>query len=97
MRQEVLGQPLAHSTGGYNNVLNVFDLFWGEWLCGVDFHPLNSCAILHWCHLVGRVLGNDWFEVLVLHEGFIDIARHVAIDMSLCVVPSDCKKENPSS
>ncbi len=31
--------------------------------------------------------GRDWFGVLVLHVGFVDIAGHVAINMSLCIVP----------
>ncbi len=68
--------------------MNRFDLFWGEWLCVVVLH-LNSCAILDWCRLVGSMLGSDWFGVMVLCEGFVDIAEHVAIDLSLHVVPSE--------
>ncbi len=74
---------------GANDVLNAYDFFWGEWLCGVDLHPLNSCAILDWCRLVRSMLGSDWFGVLVLSESFDDVARHVAIDMSLCIVPGE--------
>jgi hypothetical protein len=64
-------------------------IFLGEWLCGVNLHPLNQCAILDWCHLVRSMLGRDWFGVLVLCEGFIDISGHVAISMSSRVVPGE--------
>ncbi len=74
---------------GTNKILDVFDLFWGEWLCGVDLHPLNSCAILDWGCLVGSMLGRNWFGVLVLREGLIDIAGHVAINMFWCIVPGE--------
>jgi hypothetical protein len=33
------------------------------------------------------MLGSDWFGVLILCEGFVDIAGHVAIDMPLRIVP----------
>ena len=52
------------------NVLDAFDLLWGEGSCGVDLHPLNPCTILDWGHFVGSMLGRDWFGVLVLCEGF---------------------------
>ncbi len=64
------------------NVLDVFDLLWGEGLCGVALHPLNPCAILDWGCLVGSMLGRDWFGVLVLCEGFVDVSGHMAIDVS---------------
>ncbi len=67
---------------GTDNVFDTFDLFWGEGLCGVDLHPLNPCAILDWGRLVGSMLGRDWFGVLVLCEGFVDVHRHMAIDAS---------------
>ncbi len=35
------------------------------------------------------MLGRDWFGVLVLCEGFVDIARHVTINVSLRVVPDE--------
>ncbi len=73
---------------GTNDVLDGFDLLWGEGLCGVDLHPL-LCTILDWCRLVGSMLGKDQFGVLVLCEGFADIAKHVAIDVSLCIVPGE--------
>jgi hypothetical protein len=68
---------------GTDNVLNAFDSFWVELLCGVDLHPLNSCSILDLCCFVGTMLVSDWFGVLVLGEGFVDVAEHVAMDMSL--------------
>ncbi len=68
--------------GGTNNVLDVFDLRWGERLCGVDLHPLNLCTILDQGRLAGSMLGRDWFGVLVLHEGFINEPVHVAMNMS---------------
>ncbi len=74
---------------GTNDVLDVFDLCWGEWLFGVDLQPLNSCAIMDWCCLVGSMLGRDWFGMLLLCEGFVDIARHVATGVSLRVVPGE--------
>jgi hypothetical protein len=74
---------------GTDNVLDVFDLFWGEWLHGVDLHPLNPCTILDWCRHVGRMLGKDWFGMLVLCESFVDIAGHMAIGMSLHVVSGE--------
>jgi hypothetical protein len=81
-----------------DNVLDTFDLFWGEWLCGVDLHPLNRYAMLDWCRLVGSMLGRDWFGVLVFCEGFVDIAGHVAIHVSLHLVPGElyaAKKRTP--
>ncbi len=56
-------------------------------LCGVNLHPLDPCTILDWGHLDGNMLKRDRFGVLVLCEGFVDVPGHVAIDMSLCVVP----------
>ncbi len=41
---------------GTDDVLNTFDLLWGEGLCDVDLHPLNPCALLDWGHLVGSML-----------------------------------------
>jgi hypothetical protein len=67
---------------GTNDVLDQFDLLRGEGLCGVNLHPLNPCAILDWGHLVGSMLGRDWFGVLVLCEGFVDVPGHIAIDVS---------------
>ncbi len=67
---------------GTGNVLDEFDILWGKELCGVDLHPLNPCAILDWGRLVGSMLGRDWFGVLVLYEGFVDVAGHMAIDPS---------------
>ncbi len=89
MQQEVLGCHSRIVKEGADDVLNLFDFVWGNWLCGVDLHPLNSCSILDWCCLVGSMLGSDQFGVLVLCEGFVDVAGHVAIDMSLCVVPGE--------
>ncbi len=48
---------------------------------------LNSCTILDRGYFVGSMLGRDWFGVLVLCEGFVYVPRHVAIDVSLQVVP----------
>ncbi len=62
--------------------MDAFDLHRGEGLCGIDLHPLNLCTILDWGHLVGSMLERDWFGVLVLREGFIDVPGHVAIDVS---------------
>jgi hypothetical protein len=70
-----------------NNVLDVFDLRGGERLCGVDLPPLNLCTILDWGHLLRSILERDRLGVLVLREGFIDVPRHVAIDISKHVVP----------
>ncbi len=67
---------------GTDDVLDAFDLFWGEGLCGVDLHPLNPCAILDRGHLVGSMLGRDWFGALVLYEGFVDVSGHMAINVS---------------
>jgi hypothetical protein len=64
---------------GTGNVLDAFDLLQGEGLCAVDLHPLNPCAILDWGRLVGSMLGRDWFGVLVLREGFVDVPRHMAM------------------
>ncbi len=72
---------------GMNNVLEVFYLLQGERLSGVDLHPLNLCTILDSCCLVGNMLGKDRFGVLVLLEGFVDVPRHVATNVSLHVVP----------
>ncbi len=72
---------------GTNDVLEVFDLLQGEGLCGVNLHPLNPCTILDWGPTVGSMLGRDRFGVLVLREGFVDVPGHVAIDVSLHVVP----------
>ncbi len=58
-------------------------------MCGANLHSLNLCAILDGCHLVGSILGSDWFGVLILREGFVDIAGHVAINVSLCIVPGE--------
>jgi hypothetical protein len=66
--------------------LDAFDLLRGEGLCGVNLYPLNPCAILDQGRLVGSMLGRDWFGVLVLYEGFVDVPGHMAIDMSKCVV-----------
>jgi hypothetical protein len=74
---------------GTDNDLDAFDLFWGEWLCVVYLHPLNSCAIMNWCCLVGSMLGRDWFGVLVPCEGFVDIAGHVTTNVSLCIGPGE--------
>ncbi len=65
-----------------NDVLDVFDLLWGEGLCGVILHPLSQFAIPDQGHLVGSMLGRDWFGVLVLHEGFVDVPGHMAIGVS---------------
>ncbi len=67
---------------GTNNVLDAFDLLWGEGLCDINLHPLNPCAILDWGRLVGSMLGRDSFGVLVLCEGFADVPRHMAINTS---------------
>ncbi len=72
---------------GTDDVLDAFDLLWGEGLCGVDFHPLNPCTILDWGRFEGSMLERDWFGVLVLCEGFVDVSGHVAINVSLRVVP----------
>ncbi len=85
----MLGQLLRIVQEGTNNVLDLFDLVWGEGLCGVNLNPLNYCNILDWCRLVRSMLRRDWFGVLVLCEGFVDIAGHVAINVSLCVVPGE--------
>ncbi len=50
---------------GTHDVLDAFDLLWGEVLYDVNLHPLNPCAILDWGHLVGSMLRRDWFGVLV--------------------------------
>jgi hypothetical protein len=70
-----------------NNILDIFDLLWGEGLCGVNLHPLNPCPILDQGRLVGSILGRDWCGVLVLWEGFVDVPGHMAIDVSYRVVP----------
>ncbi len=70
-------------------MLHVFDLFWGEWLCGVNLHPLNSCTILDWSRFVGSRLGSDRLGVLVFCKGFVDVAGHVAMDMSLNIIPGE--------
>ena len=75
------------------NVLDVFYLFWGEGLCGVNLHPLNPCTKLDWCRLVGSMLGRDQCGVLVLHEGFVDISGHVAINVSLRMIPGKLDSE----
>jgi hypothetical protein len=35
------------------------------------------------------MLGSDQFGVLVLCEGFVDVTGHVAINVSLLVVPGE--------
>ncbi len=72
---------------GTDDVLDAFDLLWGQGLCDVDLHPQNLCTKLDWCRLVGSMFGRDRFGVLVLCEGFVDVPGHVAIDVSLCIVP----------
>ena len=67
---------------GTNNVLDAFDLLWGEGLCDINLHPLNPCAILDWGRLVGSMLGKDWFGVLVLREGIVDVPGHMTINVS---------------
>ncbi len=67
--------------------MDAFDLLWGEGSCGIDLHPLNPCTILDWGRFLGSMLVRDWFGVLVLRERFVDVPRHVAIDVSLQVVP----------
>ncbi len=65
-----------------DNILDEFDLFWREGLCGVDLHPLNPCAILDWGRLVGSMLGRDRFGVLVLCKGFVGVSGRMEIDVS---------------
>jgi hypothetical protein len=67
---------------GTDDILDAFDLLWGEGLCGFALNPLNLCATLDWGCLVGSMLGRDWFGVLVLCEGFVDVTGHMAIDVS---------------
>ncbi len=67
---------------GTDNVLDAFDLLWGEGLCGVDLHPLNLCSILDRGCLVRSMLGRNWFGVLVLCEGFVDVPGNMAINVS---------------
>jgi hypothetical protein len=35
------------------------------------------------------MLGRDWFGVLVFFKGFVYLARHVAINVSLNVIPGE--------
>ncbi len=67
---------------GTNNVLDAFDLLWEKGLCGVNLYPLNPCTILDQGRLVGSMLGRDWFGVLVLLKGFVDVPGHMAINVS---------------